>query len=79
MKEIILLANPVHGVIQPPTFADEHRSTPGPEQLKSKDRIVVAFGLIPRSIHISLQPRRHVIDVGPAGASTTNSKSGSDI
>src|SRR5258705_13899147 len=34
--------------------------------------------LIPRSIHISRQPRRHVMVVAPAGASTTSSKLGSD-
>jgi hypothetical protein len=65
-------------VIQPPTFLDEHRSTPFPRHENSNDVIVVPFGLMPRSIHISRQPRTQVIVVAPGGASTTSSKLGSD-
>src|SRR5580765_1873181 len=36
----------------------------------------VLFGLMPRSTHIKVQPRTHVMLVGPTGASTINSKFG---
>jgi hypothetical protein len=65
-------------MIQPPTFDDEHRSTTFPRHENSNAFIVFAFGLMPRSIHMSPQPRTQVIVVDPAGASTTSSKFGSD-
>jgi hypothetical protein len=65
-----------HFVIQPPTFAEEHRA---PEQENSKLEIGFEFGFTPRSTHASEQPRTQVIVVGPPGASTTNSKSGAVV
>jgi hypothetical protein len=67
---------PGHGAIQPPTVADEHRPAVLPVHEKSNDDCGLAFGLMPRCTHINVQPRTHVMLVGPAGASTTSSKSG---
>src|SRR5262249_377641 len=69
----------LHGLIHPPTLADEQRPSDVFPHLNLKVCTMSVFGLSPRSTHANPQPRTHSIVVSPSGALTTISKAGSEV